>query len=210
MKQHPLIVSLLLAVATLSAAHGAVTIAFNAPFSGGMSSNFANSQGVVSNGMKWGIVVDTTGNSFLDSYDSVALVQGTSVALKANGFATDDRLVLALDLTSDSSQGGQALEGDFLTPGGNGGISGISFALTNGMARGNTFFLVWFDETSGRFGALGSPQFVIPADGQTVTYAQVFEGVDPIRKASNGYVPEPSSALLGLPGAFGLLRRRRR
>ncbi|WP_265594539.1 hypothetical protein [Haloferula sp. BvORR071] len=191
----------------LSPVRGAVTIAFNAPFSGGMSSNLANSLGVVSNGMKWGIMVDTNANGFLSVYDFVPLVQGASISLTTNGGeATGDRLILALDLTSDSSQGGQALEGDFLTPGGNGGVSGISFALSNGLAAGQSFFLVWFDGTFERSGFLGSPQFVIPADGQTVTYAQVFEGLDPIRPAS---FPEPSSALLGLLGAFGLWRRRR-
>ncbi|WP_035609647.1 hypothetical protein [Haloferula sp. BvORR071] len=209
MKLNPIVVSLLAAVATLSAVHASVTITFNAAFVGGMSSNLANTAGVVSNGMKYGIIVDTTGNGLRGSYDPLTLTQGTSVQLTNLGTATGDFLILANDLTSDSSQGGLVVEGDFVTPGGNGGVSGLSFALSGGVASGQSFWLVWFDSVTNKGGSLASTQYIIPPDGHLVDYADVFVGVDPVRPATAIAFPEPSSFMLGLLGAFGLLRRRR-
>jgi hypothetical protein len=200
---------LLASLAFFSAAQATVTVVFNAPFSGGMSSNLANTSGVVSNGMKYGILVDTTGNGIRGTYDPLAMTQGMSVVLTNFGASTGDCLILATDLTSDSSQGGALKEGDFTTPGGNGGVTGLLFALSNGVAAGQSFRLVWYDAATDRLGVLASAQFIVPADGQTVTYAQVFEGVDPVRSATNIAFPEPSTALLGVLGALSLLRRRR-
>ncbi|WP_035609661.1 PEP-CTERM sorting domain-containing protein [Haloferula sp. BvORR071] len=211
MKLNKLIVASLMALGSFTAANAAVTITFNAAFSGGLSSNLANTAGVVSNGLKWGIIVDTTGNSFLSQYDAVAFTQGTNTTLTVGNVATDDRLILATSLTSDSGQGGQALEGDFTTPGGNGGVDGLIFALANGVAAGQKYFVVWIDESTKKAGALGNAAFVIPADGQTVSHDSPFLGVDPVRGATNIQfaVPEPSSMLLGLLGALGFIRRRR-
>ncbi|WP_035609659.1 PEP-CTERM sorting domain-containing protein [Haloferula sp. BvORR071] len=213
MKLNKLIVTFLALAASFTAANAAVTVAFNAPFAGGLSSGFTTTAGVAgTNGLKWGIIVDTTGNGLLSTYDQVALVQGTSVSLTTNGgTATGDRLIFAANLTSDSSQGGQALESDFATPGGNGGVDGLSFALAaNGIAVGQAFSIVWFDSSTNKAGSLSNAQFLVPADGQTVTYDAPFVGVDPVRQASNiSFVPEPSSLLLGALGVFGLIRRRR-
>ncbi|WP_035609648.1 hypothetical protein [Haloferula sp. BvORR071] len=215
MKPNPLIVSLLVAVATLSAARATVTIVFNDPFDYGMSSNLANTAGVVSNGMKYGIIVDTTGNGIRGTYDPLALTQGTSVQLTNLGSGTGDFLILANDLTSDTSQGGNLFEGDSTTPGGNGGVSGVNFTLGGGVTTGQTFWLVWFDSVTNKGGSLASAEFVVPADGQTVECDQVFLGVDPVRPATSiafyeaSSIPEASSFILGLLGAFGLLRRRR-
>jgi hypothetical protein len=195
-----------------------VTIMFNAYFVGGMSSNLANRDGVVSNGMKWGIVVDTNGNGIAMEYGVVALTPGASVPLNltaaAGGGSAGDQLVLAMDLTSDSSQDGQAWEGDQVTFGGNGGVSGIgNVQFINGVTTGQKFWLVWFDDSSPGVmaGFLGSPEFVIPPDGHVVTYADVFVGVDPVRTANVNVFgfPEPSTLLLGMLGGLGLLRRRR-
>jgi hypothetical protein len=210
MKLNKLIIASLAALVSFSAANAAVTITFNAGFVGGLSSNLANTAGVVSNGLKYGIIVSTDASAILTEYDLVPFTLGSSVALTSNTASTGDRLILANDLTSDSSQGGVFVEGDGTTPGGNGGVAGISFAFGDGVAAGQAFTLVWIDETTNRAGALTHAQFIIPPDGATVSQDQVFVGVDPVRPATNiTFVPEPSAALLGLLGIFGLVRRRR-
>lgn len=205
----------LLAMATAS--NGAVTISFNSPFIGGLSSNLANQAGVVSNGLQWGLIVDGTGNGILDFYDAVV----TGSGLFSSSVLTDDFLFLATTTTSDSSQGGAFTEGDFATPGGNGGIGTIAFDLVGSAGAGDAFRIVWFDGS--KLGELADASFILPADGQIVTLDAPFVGVDPTRNAGLSYlgtaaasngdgitiVPEPSAALLGVVGALGLLRRRR-
>ncbi|RYF42297.1 MAG: PEP-CTERM sorting domain-containing protein [Cytophagaceae bacterium] len=203
----------------LSSAQASITIVFNAAFAGGVSSSLANSAGVASNGLTYGILVDTTGNGFLASYngfiDSTALISGATT--------TDDFFFAAADLTSDASQGGTVLEGDFSTPANVGGVTGVSFLVPNGstVTANDNFLLVWI--SGDKVGTLSDASFILPADGGTVVGDAPFVGVDPTRTAGLAYagtspnstgagitiVPEPSAVLLGAVGALGLLRRRR-
>jgi hypothetical protein len=211
--------------------HGTITATFNADFSppdGGVSSNLADSSGTVTNGLVYGILLDLNGNGFLNQYDpGFSLNQGALVNMTTGGGgATDDQLFISLGvngtdtnqfLTSDTSL---LLEGDFSTPGGNGGVRGLGDIP--GSVQGKQFALIWFDFSQARlsttvdpgdlFGLLTDASFVLPSDGGTSTYDAPFKGVDPVRPANDGIflVPEPNAALLCLIGTLGLARRRRR
>lgn len=213
-------------VASASALHATVTIAFNAPFLGGMSSNLANKGGVVTNGMYWGLFVDGGNDGIVDtgyspitpSFSSAVNLVNASTTLTSN-----DWLYFAQDFTSDSSQGGALTESDFVTAGGNGGVSSIVLTLVNPAVAGKAFSLFWLDPSGSVAGLLSDPSFILPPDGQDVAFDAPFLGVDPIRDAGFAYtgtsgastgsgltfVPEPSAALLGAIGVLGLLRRRR-
>jgi len=207
-------------LALAGASMASVTLSFNAAFSGGVSSNLANQAGVVSNGLFYGVIIDTANNGVLAQYGAIVPALGSSYSLvTTTSTSTDDILILATDTTSNT---GTLLEDDFLTPGGNGGVLGVAdINLSGGIGAGDKFFLVWLD--GNKAGSLTDASFTIPADGSLVDYGAPFVGVDPVRNALSSYVgtsgtptgvgitfvPEPSAALLGALGALGLLRRRR-
>lgn len=213
------------ALATNSAFAG-VTIQFSEPYVGGIPSNLANSSGTVTNGMRWGILVDSGGNGFSGSgtsYDAYVAGSNTAGFFSDGGAVTDDYFVPGT-LTLDASGLGLQ-EGDFSTIPGNGSIVDdliISSALPfNGISTGDSFALIWFG-TAGNgsaagdsYGFLTNPSFVIPVDGQAVQASSPFTGNDPIRTASNTFqnptlAPEPSRVLFLALGGIGLLMRRRR
>ncbi len=201
-------------------AHATVTIQFSEPFAGGIPSNFANSAGVITNGMQWGIVVDTTGNGFANSgtsYDAYAAGVTTAGFLGANGSLSDDYYIPG----TVTKNGAGLFEGDFTTQAGNGSIVDdlTSIALANGISAGDKFSLVWFStSTSGagdRYGYFNDASFLVPADGATTSYGAPFVGNDSPRSATNTFAaisgaPEPSRMLLVGFGALGLMMRRRR
>lgn len=206
------VVSALL-LGTSAIASASVTLNFNNAFAGGVSSNFSNAAGTPTDGLFWGIIVDNTGDGVLSSYGSVVPQIDTQVSLTTSmGGATDDTLIFSADLTMDTSG---LTEGDFVTTGDTGGLSGITgLDLTSEIATGNDFYIVWFDNVdSTKAGVFGDATFVLPPDTSLTDYDVPFEGVDPSRAASGVVfqtVPEPSSfALLGLGGLGFLLRRRR-
>jgi len=207
-----LIVALSVLMASSLASFGTVTLSFNAPFTGGVSSNLANAAGVVTNGMSWGVIVDANGDGFASSYDSVSFSSGQH-ALTIGGVSSDDVLIISTDLTQSTAL---FTEGDFITPGGNGGVTSITnlSVVSNGNVNaGDTFRLVWIDPGGASAGSLSNASFVLPSDGASSdAFAQAFVGSDPVRPATGitfVAVPEPSAALLGGLGALALLRRRR-
>jgi hypothetical protein len=203
---------------TLSAS-ATVTIQFNESFVGGIPSNLANSAGVISNGMRWGIVVSTTDGTFAGggtNYDPYAAGPATAGFLNQGGAASDDYYIPGT-LTADGSI---LVEGDFSTAAGNGSIvDDLVVSLTNGVSLNDKFALIWFsDNTSSngsKYGFFTDPTFVMPADGSTTGYGSPFVGNDPTRTASFTFggptvVPEPSRLMLLGLGVFGLFFRRRR
>lgn len=204
------IISSAVAIGLAGSAQGAVTLAFNAAFFGGVNSNFADASGVPSNDLSYGVVVDGNGDGWLSGYGGVIPSLNAAVELAdLRGNPTDDVLYLAGDLTQDTSF---MLEDDLETPGGVGGILGVAFNYVGTTSPGDAYGIVWFDGQSA--GLLTDPEFVIPGDGSIVTHATVFEGPDPIRPATGltfgvSIVPEPGIAMLGGLGLIALLRRRR-
>ena len=199
-----------------------VTIQFSEPFAGGIPSNLANAAGTITDGMRWGIVVDTLGNGFANSgtsYDAYASGVTTAGFLGAGGSAGDDYYIPGTLTVNGLTSGLQ--EGDFTTVPGHGSILDdlTSIPLTNGVSAGDKFALVWFSSntsTAGsKYGFFTDNSFLMPSDGNTTSYGSPFVGNDSTRSATNTFaslapVPEPSRVILLGVGAFGLISRRRR
>lgn len=217
MKQIALIFSFSVLLAKLGSA--ATTVQFYEPYFGGIVDNLANASGVATNGMRWGIIVDTTGNGFSNSgtsYEPYTAGVTTAGFFNANGGVTDDYFIPG-GLTVDASTIYPA--GDFggTTPGSGSIVEDIVVGYSNGISTNDKFALIWFSSNSSsegaKYGFFADNSFVLPADsGSTVSYGTPFQGTDPIRTANNTFtaVPEPSRiALMGL-GLAGLFFRRRR
>jgi hypothetical protein len=181
--------------------------------------NLANDLGVVTDGMAWGVLIDTdgdgfdyipTGTTYTEFTNSV--VSGLGIYLDIDGgVPTDDFLFVGANLTS--TIGG--------TDGGSGAATSIASVpmSVNGISPGDTFALIWFATNSGSagsaYGVLQDASFILPADGVTQSYSAPFAGPDAIRPADQIFeaspvVPEPSSALYLLGASTLLFRRRRR
>ena len=181
------VVSLFLGIASVASA--TVSFQFSVPYQSGIASNFANAAGVVTNGMQWGIVVDTAGNGFANAtanYDPYPAGVATPGFLSVGGTLTDDYYIPGT-LTLDASS---VVEGDFTTSGGQGAIADDlqNVPLANGVASGKAFALVWFSNNTSingsRYGMLTDPSFVVPGDGSSGDFSGIFVGVDPVRSAS--------------------------
>lgn len=207
-----LILSFSLAAATASSA--SVTLQFSSP-TFGMATNWADSSGVGGSRLVWGIVIDTAGNGF-DSHFfqgvNFATAGGQSL-LTPEGNASDDYLWLSSNLMATPNA-----TYDGMVPGNN-AITNITSIGYNsaGVNAGDAFAIVWFDRTSfsgisnygDAFGIFTDSSFIIPPDSYTVSFAPLFAGADSLKLMTGSLVPEPSTALLGLLGIAGLIRRRR-
>lgn len=202
-----------------SFAAASTVVQFYEPYSGGIVDNLANSAGTPTNGMSWGIVVDTTGNGFSlggNMYDAYVGGVATAGFFSAAGALTDDYFIPGSGTTVDASglfAGGDG--GD--TPGNGSIVTDLTVDYTNGVSTGDSFRLVWFESntaTGSKYGLFGDASFTMVSDqgGNAIGYTAPFEGNDPIRTASNTFqaVPEPSRVLFLALGGMGLLMRRRR
>jgi len=223
-----LILSSLLAI---SFANAASTIQFSNTTN--FATNWGNASGTGTNGRYiWGIIVDSSGNEFLDgeyvagfSLNSASPTAnnnaGTPVALSTSSGVTDDYLVMSgfsMNLTTTAGDSGSV------------GINRItnltSFSYASGMNGGDAYKIVWFDVTSannfnpggtanaglayGTFAVTNPTYSTIPSDPTgSIAYAPAFAGADSVKTMSYTVVPETSTSLLGAIGALALLRRRR-
>ena len=211
----------LLGVLNPLAAWATTTLHFNDAYATGLPDNLANDVGVVSNGMRWGVIISTTDAAFAGggtNYDEYAAGSNTAGFLSVGGVLTDDYFIPGT-LTQNAA---------FLAGGDGGATAGdgsilddLTLTYTNGISLNDKFGLVWFGSagntsTAGsKYGFFEDASFVLPGDGLDPIYGAAFQGTDPIRSASNTFaslapVPEPSRLLLLGFGAFGLMLRRRR
>lgn len=179
------------------------------------ATGFANQAGAATNGMNWGVVIDSTGNGFSGGYDVFSST--ASGFLSVGSVATDDYYVTTGLLTSTQSATGT-------DPGGVGGITSLAniFATyPTGVNAGDAFRIVWFDGTptaGSYYGMMSDAGFVLPSDGNTTSFASIFNNgtsADPLKPANLQFpgaapVPEPSRMMLLGFGLIGLFFRRRR
>jgi len=200
------------------ALNAASTIQFYEPYFGGIADNLANASGVATNGMRWGIVVDTANNGFSgggSSYEGYLSAANVDGFWKFGGTDSDDYYIAGAFTVDASILYGA---GDFgSTPGFGSIVDNLVVSYPTGVTAGDSFALVWFDSNStaegAKYGFFTHASFILPAnDGGNYGFTDPFQGPDPIRAASNTFVavPEPSRALLLLGGVFGLMMRRRR
>lgn len=200
------------------ATQAATTLQFSVSPNG--ATNFANASGTVTNGMLWGVVIDSNGNGFSGSgagfYD--AFNPGVSGFLSSGGSLTDDYYfatgvstsTLGAPFFSGSEAGSGAITTANNVPSTGDGVSGVNAA--------DPFALIWFATSTAangdKYGMFTTGAFSLPASG-IVNFSSTFAGADPVRSASNsiggaGPVPEPSRLMLLGLGAMGLVFRRRR
>lgn len=188
---------LLITASALSAS--AVTSAFSA-FGVGNQTVLADSTGVATNGLFWGILVDIDGSGFED----LTTTSFGSIDLSADTFIGSD-FFIAGDLQTLSAAG---IDGSATT---------VMYDLNSSdpsspVIGGENFALFWSDDAA--FNEGDSFGFVeatglIPTSNANNDPTTEFRGVDPNLQTLT-YVPEPSSAaLLGL-GGLALVARRRR
>lgn len=207
----------LLIAAFASTASGTITLEMTTLFGGNIASNFGNAAVVATDGMKWGIVVDTgaTAGVFSTNFYTPFNV-ATGGFLSTAGGLTDDYYFPASALTFDTSlnaEGGGAL-GDNGTIG---TITGVPFGGGTNIAQNQRFGLIWFSSNSAatvgdNYGFFTDPALTTPADGQSVVRSTPFAGVDQVRGANSMIVavPEPGSLGFICVGILGLGSRRLR
>lgn len=198
-----------------SSVSATITLQMSNAFAGSIASNFGNAAGVATDGMNWGIVVDTgTGGGVFAAGSYTSFNISTAGFLSTANGLTDDYFIPSASLTSDSSFASEA-------GGASGGhgtittITGVPIGGATNIAAGQLFALIWFSSNSAStagapYGFFTNAALTIPADGQTVDRSAPFAGVDPVRAAANSIavVPEPSSLILLGGGAALLIRRR--
>lgn len=208
--------SLLTAVCTLGGAssYAATTIQFYEPYFGGIVDNLGNAAGVATNGMRWGIIVDTSGNGFSSTYSAYASGVASAGFFSSDGVATDDYYIPGT-LTVNGSVFAGADNGT--TPGDGSILDDLAVNYLNGVSQNDRFALIWFNdntsETGSQYGFFTDASFILPSDtGATAGYTTPFAGTDPVRAASNTFqaVPEPNRLIVLGFGVFGLILRRRR
>ncbi len=180
------------------------------------ATGFANNGGTPTNGMRWGIVIDSAGDGFgAGGYDVFSQ--------EANGFlsigsVTDDDYYVTTGLSTNlaSATGADAaVTAGAITQLSN--ILGPSFPTSpaGNVTASDAFRIIWFESapSNGTFyGMMGDASFLLPADGNTTSFASAFVGNDPNKPANLqfGAVPEPSRLMLLGIGLVGVFARRRR
>ena len=175
--------------------------ALNATVTLQIRTQLADSSGVATNGMYWGILVDSTDDGFaVTSTGDINAFNFTT-----NGVYGNDSYFVGSNPTL------------FAPPYGGTGVAANTnpITLSGNVAAGDSFGIFWTDKPGGSgvdgdsYGFVSVSGAVLPDDGSTTAFNTVFTG-DPYT-AQGSIIPEPS--ILGLlSGIFALgaviLRRR--
>ncbi len=209
----------LLAFLLLGASSASATVTLQFGSTSIYATNWANGSGTGGANMVWGIIIDTARDGFdfnsSGYFFNLSITAGGQSLKDGQGAASDDFMVISPALMTNvpNTNDGATLGQNRITA-----LASVPYG-ESGIDVGDSFVIVWFDRTAlgggqtgygERFGIFSNPSLTIPADAQTFSYASAFTGPDALKPMSFGFIPEPSSALLGLLGATGLLRRRRK
>jgi hypothetical protein len=191
----------------------------------GRLSGFGNAAGVATNGLRWGLVIDTLGDGFDSSfvnttYDSFINSSSGFISATTSGvssvsddyFFTPASLPVTADAGAGSGETGNQTSSITSAVGAPNGSDGLIANVTTG----DKFAIIWFDATPSEGSAYGlyhnPTAFLLPASGASVNLSSNFAGNDSVKAANLNFtaVPEPSRALLFGLGLIGLFIRRRR
>lgn len=207
------LVAFILALVTASSLKATTTLQFSVSPNG--ATGFSNSSNIATDGMLWGILIDSSGNGFNQgSYDPFN--SGASGFLSVGGTLTDDYYFFTS--TSTSTLGAPFFAGVEAGAGGITSVSGVPSTGdgVTGVAGSDPFGLIWFESSNAlagsEYGFFTTGTFLLPASGVT-NFSSVFAGADPNRAATFTFsaVPEPSISVLAMAGAmFAVFGRRRR
>lgn len=158
-----------------------------------MRTVLGNSDGDGTNGMFWGVLVDTAGDGFA---------------------VTPTGTISAFDFTTDGTIGGDSYfvgsaTTSFAPPYGGTGVAlqTPAISLGSGVDTDDQFGIFWSDGASA-YGFVTAATALLPSQGATVDFSGTFNS-DPY--TAGGTIPEPSTyALLGGLFALGCVMLRRR
>lgn len=215
-----------LSFGSINSATATTTLTFSSGAVARMS-GFGNAAGTPTDGLRFGMVIDTAGNGFANSvvgttYDFFNNATNGFISASNGGISavTDDYYftAAALPITASATAVGTETGSQVST------ITSIASApngtdgVIPGVTTGDLFGIIWFAATPGEgtnYGLFSIPQFVLPASGTSVTFASNFTGNDAPKAASLQFTtiavaPEPSRMVLLGFGLVGLFFRRRR
>jgi hypothetical protein len=178
--------SLIAFLAIVTAAQATVTLQIR--------TQLANGAGVATNGMQWGVLVDSTGNGF----EVTATGSINAFDFSTSGAFGADNYFVGSALTSTSAPfGGVGVA-----------LNSNPITLAGEVGAGDSFAIFWTDG-AGSYGFVTAGA-LLPADGSTVAYNGTFTS-DPYT-AQGTIVPEPSAfaALAGVMALGWVAVRRRR
>lgn len=220
-----IIAGVLLSLVWAQDAGATTTLTFSSAGTGRMS-GFGDAAGTPTNGLRYGMVIDTLADGFdntfvgstYDSFDNT--VSGfLSRTIGGVSAVTDDYyfVAAALPTTASASATGGTETGTQIST-----ITSIASApngtdgLIFGVTTGDAFSIIWFATSptamGTNYGMFNIPAFLLPASGTTVPFASNFTGNDTAKAANLQFtnIPEPSRMMLLSLGLMGLCFRRRR
>ena len=219
------LVGLLLACASAGSSLATTTLTFSSGAVARMS-GFGDAAGVATNGLRYGMIIDTLGdgfdNSFVGStYDSFDNTTSGFISRTIGGISavTDDYYfttgLLTANATAVASGGETGTQVSTITSlvGAPNGTDGL---IAN-VSTGDAFSIIWFATSptaeGSNYGMFRIPAFVLPASGTSVSFASNFTGNDAAKAANLQFttaIPEPSRMMLLGLGVMGVGMRRRR
>lgn len=171
------------------------------------TSGFQNENGVVTNGMTWGVVVDTNasgGSNFSDLQTSLTSssvpTAGSNAQLNIGGVASDLYLFIDANNPLTTNSGPPSFADGYMFE--------IAIDVSGVASSGDSYFLMWLpDSNLGAGDPIGllDPGLTLPSAGNTVDVSSsIIAG-----SADFTVIPEPTSTLLLMVGSFFLFLTRR-
>lgn len=200
-----LALSVLFVVIAACSAHASVTIKIG-------SSGWGNSTTSATNGMIWGLVVDSTGASFAGTATSDLSAALLNFVIPATSSPSNPVQIGSSNYYFIEAQSTTSSSGPPTFT--NGFMNTVQFNLAGTVGSGDAAGLLWFAEgttTNGSHFGFQNLSQVLPPDASNITSGWGgAPGLASNTIGSVGPIPEPSRLMLLGLGAVGLVFRRRR